>query len=118
DAALDAGVERALFIGTDKAVNPSTSIGATKVCAEKLFVESNAYSRVSGTRFSSVRYSNVVGSRGRVFPIFLRQAIVGLLDGRYLRTTRSPARTSATRCRPTSSGTSFGRPDVTDAVLP
>lgn len=47
--------------------------GATKLCAEKLFVQSNSYSGFQGTRFSCVRYGNVVGSRGSVIPLFLEQ---------------------------------------------
>jgi UDP-N-acetylglucosamine 4,6-dehydratase len=88
DAALDAGVSRALFIGTDKAVNPTNLYGATKLCAEKLFVESNAYSGTTGTRFSCTRYGNVVGSRGSVITLFLAQRDTGritLTDPRMTR---------------------------------
>src|SRR5438552_1482625 len=63
DAALDAGVKKVIALSTDKAVNPANLYGATKLCAEKLFVHSNAYSGAKGTRFSCVRYGNVVGSR-------------------------------------------------------
>jgi UDP-N-acetylglucosamine 4,6-dehydratase len=73
DAAIDCGVKRALLISTDKAVNPVNLYGATKLCAEKLFVNGNAYSGVGGTRFSAVRYGNVVGSRGSVIPLFVQQ---------------------------------------------
>jgi UDP-N-acetylglucosamine 4,6-dehydratase len=73
DAALDAGVERVLALSTDKAVNPVNLYGATKLCAEKLFVQSNAYAGGMNTRFSCVRYGNVVGSRGSVVPVFLKQ---------------------------------------------
>jgi FlaA1/EpsC-like NDP-sugar epimerase len=62
-----------VFIGTDKAVSPTNLYGATKLCGEKLFVESNAYSGASGTRFSCTRYGNVVGSRGSVIPLFKQQ---------------------------------------------
>jgi UDP-N-acetylglucosamine 4,6-dehydratase/5-epimerase len=88
DAAIDAGVERAMFIGTDKAVNPANLYGATKLCAEKLWVESNAYSAGRGTRFGCVRYGNVVGSRGSVIPLFLKQREQGrvtLTDPRMTR---------------------------------
>jgi len=51
--------------------------GATKLCAEKLFVQSNAYAGAEGTRFSCVRYGNVVGSRGSVVPIFKQQRETG-----------------------------------------
>jgi len=73
DAALDAGVERVLALSTDKAVNPVNLYGATKLSAEKLMVQSNAYAGGTATRFSCVRYGNVVGSRGSVVPIFIKQ---------------------------------------------
>ncbi len=73
DAAIDAGVQRVIALSTDKAVNPINLYGATKLCAEKLFVQSNSYSGLGGTAFSSVRYGNVVGSRGSVVPKFLKQ---------------------------------------------
>ncbi len=73
DAALDAGVGRVLALSTDKAVNPVNLYGATKLAAEKLFVQSNAYAGGRATRFACVRYGNVVGSRGSVVPVFLKQ---------------------------------------------
>lgn len=73
DAALDAGVKRVLALSTDKAVNPVNLYGATKLAAEKLFVQSNAYAGGKATRFACVRYGNVVGSRGSVVPVFLKQ---------------------------------------------
>ncbi|MDZ4158800.1 MAG: UDP-N-acetylglucosamine 4,6-dehydratase (inverting) [Anaerolineaceae bacterium] len=73
DAALDTGVTRVMALSTDKAVNPVNLYGATKLSAEKLFVQSNAYAAGSDTRFSCVRYGNVVGSRGSVVPVFLKQ---------------------------------------------
>ncbi len=73
DAALDAGIERVVALSTDKAVNPINLYGATKLAAEKLFIQSNSYAGGRKTRFSCVRYGNVVGSRGSVVPFFLRQ---------------------------------------------
>lgn len=73
DAALDTGVKKIIALSTDKAVNPVNLYGATKLCAEKLFVQSNSYGAAQGTWFSCVRYGNVVGSRGSVVPIFERQ---------------------------------------------
>ena len=73
DAAIDAGVRRILALSTDKAVNPINLYGATKLCAEKMFVQANAYAGAKETRFSCARYGNVVGSRGSVIPIFLEQ---------------------------------------------
>ncbi|MHB8132820.1 MAG: UDP-N-acetylglucosamine 4,6-dehydratase (inverting) [Anaerolineaceae bacterium] len=77
DAALDAGVEKVIALSTDKAVNPVNLYGATKLAAEKLFVQSNSYAGGRKTRFSCVRYGNVVGSRGSVVPVFLRQRDAG-----------------------------------------
>jgi UDP-N-acetylglucosamine 4,6-dehydratase len=73
DAAIDQGVRRILALSTDKAVNPINLYGATKLCAEKVFVQANAYAGAKNTRFSCARYGNVVGSRGSVIPIFLEQ---------------------------------------------
>ena len=73
DAAIDQGVRRILALSTDKAVNPINLYGATKLCAEKVFVQANAYAGARNTRFSCARYGNVVGSRGSVIPVFLEQ---------------------------------------------
>ena len=88
EAALDAGVEKVLALSTDKAVNPVNLYGATKLAAEKLFVQSNAYAGGLATRFSCVRYGNVVGSRGSVVPIFLQQRNNGRLTVTDQRMTR------------------------------
>ena len=88
DAALDAGVEKVLALSTDKAVNPINLYGATKLAAEKLMVQSNAYAGGMTTRFSCVRYGNVVGSRGSVVPLFIQQRETGevtLTDDRMSR---------------------------------
>jgi UDP-N-acetylglucosamine 4,6-dehydratase len=73
EAALDAGVKKVMALSTDKAVNPVNLYGATKLAAEKLTVQSNAYAAGKATRYSCVRYGNVVGSRGSVVPVFLKQ---------------------------------------------
>jgi len=77
DAAIDQGVEKVIALSTDKAVNPINLYGATKLCAEKLFIQGNSYSGKGGTKFSCVRYGNVVGSRGSVIPVFLEQRKTG-----------------------------------------
>ncbi len=79
EAALDAKVKKVLALSTDKAVNPINLYGATKLAAEKLLVQSNSYAGGKATRFSCVRYGNVVGSRGSVVPIFLQQKLSGKL---------------------------------------
>lgn len=79
NAAIDAGVKRVIALSTDKAVNPVNLYGATKLCAEKLFVQSNAYSGEGGTLFSCVRYGNVMGSRGSVVPVFRAQSRTGTI---------------------------------------
>lgn len=70
DAAIDCNVEKVIALSTDKAVNPVNLYGATKLCSDKLFVHANRYSGPHPTRFSVVRYGNVVGSRGSVIPFF------------------------------------------------
>jgi len=73
DAGLDGKVKKILALSTDKAVNPVNLYGATKLVAEKLFIQANAYSGTGPTRFGCVRYGNVVGSRGSVIPLFFEQ---------------------------------------------
>jgi UDP-N-acetylglucosamine 4,6-dehydratase len=70
EAALDKNVEKVIALSTDKACNPINLYGATKLCSDKLFIAANAYSGTEGTKFSVVRYGNVVGSRGSVIPFF------------------------------------------------
>lgn len=70
DAALDCGVKKVVALSTDKAVNPINLYGGTKLVSDKLFIAANAYSGISGTVFSVVRYGNVAGSRGSVIPFF------------------------------------------------
>ena len=79
DAAIDNGVSKVLALSTDKAVNPVNLYGATKMCAEKLFVQGNAYSGAGGTHFSCARYGNVIASRGSVIPIFQQQRETGVI---------------------------------------
>jgi UDP-N-acetylglucosamine 4,6-dehydratase len=79
EAAMDMGVKKVMGLSTDKAVTPVNLYGTTKLAAEKLFVQSNAYAAGTSTRFSCVRYGNVVGSRGSVVPIFLQQRQNGRL---------------------------------------
>ena len=88
DAALDAKVDRVVALSTDKAVNPINLYGATKLAAEKLFVQSNSYAGGKTTRFSCVRYGNVVGSRGSVVPLFIRQRKKGVVTVTDERMTR------------------------------
>jgi UDP-N-acetylglucosamine 4,6-dehydratase len=88
DAAIDCGVDRVLAISTDKAVNPINLYGATKLCAEKLFVQGNAYSGEGRKRFSCARYGNVVASRGSVVPLFLQQRANGSITVTDRRMTR------------------------------
>ncbi len=88
EAALETAVSKVLALSTDKAVSPVNLYGATKLAAEKLTVQSNAYSGERPTRFSCVRYGNVIGSRGSVVPIFLRQRQNGKLNITDKRMTR------------------------------
>lgn len=79
DAALAAGVRYVLALSTDKAVNPINLYGATKLCSDKIFIAGNSYSGRRSTRFSVVRYGNVIGSRGSVVPYFLKQRATGVI---------------------------------------
>ena len=88
EAAMSCGVQKVLAISTDKAVNPINLYGATKLCAEKLFVQSNSYSGENATKFSCARYGNVVGSRGSVIPVFIQQRELGRITVTDERMTR------------------------------
>lgn len=79
DAAIDCNVKQVIALSTDKAANPINLYGATKLCSDKLFIAGNNYSGPHGTRFSVVRYGNVVGSRGSVVPFFLKMRPTGTL---------------------------------------
>jgi len=79
DAAIDNGVDRVMAISTDKAVHPVNLYGATKMTAEKLFIQGNSYSGRTKTKFSCVRYGNVIGSRGSVIPLFIEQRKTGTI---------------------------------------
>ncbi len=78
-AAIENDVPHTIAISTDKAVNPVNLYGATKLCAEKIMTQGNTYSGDSPARFATVRYGNVVGSRGSVIPLFKKQAADGEL---------------------------------------
>lgn len=79
DASIDNEIAKVMFLSSDKAVNPVSLYGATKLCAEKLFVQSNSYVGQKRTRISVVRYGNVIGSRGSVVPTFKAQKEKGFL---------------------------------------
>jgi UDP-N-acetylglucosamine 4,6-dehydratase (inverting) len=79
DACIDKKVKRVIALSTDKASNPINLYGATKLAADKLFVAANAYAGAHGTRFSVVRYGNVMGSRGSVIPFFMKLKETGEL---------------------------------------
>ena len=71
DASLDQGVKKVIALSTDKASSPINLYGATKLASDKLFIAANNYSGKNKTKFSVVRYGNVMGSRGSVIPFFL-----------------------------------------------
>jgi UDP-N-acetylglucosamine 4,6-dehydratase len=79
DACIDSGIKRVVALSTDKASNPINLYGATKLASDKLFVAGNAYAGTHETRFSVVRYGNVMGSRGSVIPYFMSLATSGKL---------------------------------------
>jgi UDP-N-acetylglucosamine 4,6-dehydratase len=88
EAAMACGVERVLALSTDKAVSPANLYGATKLCMEKLLIAANAYAGDRTTRFSIVRYGNVMGSAGSVIPLFRAQQKRGQLTITDARMTR------------------------------
>ncbi len=88
EAAMANGVERVIALSTDKAVSPANLYGATKLCMEKLLTAANAYSGDRATRFSLVRYGNVMGSAGSVIPLFRNQMKQGKLTITDARMTR------------------------------
>jgi UDP-N-acetylglucosamine 4,6-dehydratase len=88
DAAIDNGVSKVLALSTDKAVSPVNLYGATKLVAEKMFVQGNAYTGGGQTGMSCVRYGNVVGSRGSVIPLFSEQRKSGKITITDSRMTR------------------------------
>ena len=79
DACIDQGVKRVVALSTDKASSPSNLYGATKLTSDKLFIAGNSYSGGKETKFSVVRYGNVMGSRGSVIPFFQSLAKTGKL---------------------------------------
>ena len=88
DAAIDKGVKGVVALSTDKASSPINLYGASKLASDKLFVAGNAYAGEHGTRFSVVRYGNVMGSRGSVIPFFMSIAGAGVLPITDSRMTR------------------------------
>lgn len=88
EASIDRGVKRVVALSTDKAANPINLYGATKLCSDKLFVAGNSYAGKRDTRFSVVRYGNVIGSRGSVVPFFKKirdTGIIPITDSRMTR---------------------------------
>ena len=77
DVAMDAEVEKVIFTSSDKAVSPTNVMGATKLLAERLITSANYYKGARKTVFSSVRFGNVLGSRGSVIPLFKKQIAKG-----------------------------------------
>lgn len=88
DACLDKGVKGCVALSTDKASSPINLYGATKLCSDKLFIAGGSYTGGKETRFSVVRYGNVMGSRGSVIPFFMEQAENGVLTITDKRMTR------------------------------
>ncbi len=76
-SALDADVERVVFTSSDKAVNPTNVMGASKMMGERLIAAANEIRGTRRTRFAAVRFGNVIGSRGSVVPIFASQILKG-----------------------------------------
>ena len=79
NVAADRSVKKVIALSTDKAANPINLYGATKLCSDKLFIAANAFVSGDESRFSVVRYGNVIGSRGSVIPFFLEKKKEGVL---------------------------------------
>ena len=79
EACLETKVKKVIALSTDKAVAPANLYGATKLCSEKLFLSANNILGKRNLSFSVVRYGNVMGSRGSVIPVFLKQKEKGIL---------------------------------------
>lgn len=88
DVSVDLRIKKVVALSTDKAANPINLYGATKLCSDKLFIAGNSYAGSKTTRFSVVRYGNVVGSRGSVIPLFLKLKGSGVLPVTDARMTR------------------------------
>jgi UDP-N-acetylglucosamine 4,6-dehydratase len=88
DAAIDRRVKKVIALSTDKAANPVNLYGATKLCSDKLFIAGNNYTGPHETRFSVVRYGNVLGSRGSVVPFFQEARKSGRVPVTDVRMTR------------------------------
>ena len=88
NAAIDREVKKVIALSTDKAANPINLYGATKLCSDKLFISGNSYSGWHGSRFSVVRYGNVIGSRGSVIPFFKKMKETGTIPITDSRMTR------------------------------
>jgi UDP-N-acetylglucosamine 4,6-dehydratase/5-epimerase len=88
DSCIDKGVSKVVALSSDKAANPINLYGATKLCSDKLFISGNSYATHGKTRFSVVRYGNVIGSRGSVIPLFLemkKSGRISITDDRMTR---------------------------------
>ncbi len=79
NVSIDQGVKKVIALSTDKAANPVNLYGATKLCSDKLFIGGNSYSGGRVSRFSVVRYGNVIGSRGSVVPFFKKMRETGVI---------------------------------------
>jgi len=88
DACIDKGVKRVVALSTDKASSPINLYGATKLASDKVFVAGNSYAGGHDTRFTVVRYGNVMGSRGSVIPFFMSIKDKGVLPITDARMTR------------------------------
>jgi FlaA1/EpsC-like NDP-sugar epimerase len=94
NSALSCGVERVIFMSSDKAVNPTSVMGTTKLMGERLITAANNLDSNSKTIFASIRFGNIIGSRGSVLPVFAQQIMNGeditLTDERMTRFVMAP----------------------------
>ena len=88
NSAIENGVSNVIALSTDKAANPANLYGATKLCSDKLMIAGNILDSGSKTKFSVVRYGNVLGSRGSVIPFFIKKSSEGYIPITDIRMTR------------------------------
>lgn len=88
NSAIENGVSNVIALSTDKAANPANLYGATKLCSDKLMIAGNILDSGSKTKFSVVRYGNVLGSRGSVIPFFIKKSSEGYIPVTDIRMTR------------------------------
>ena len=117
EASLDSNVSKVVALSTDKAASPINLYGATKLCSDKLFVAANNIKGSKNIKFSVVRYGNVIGSRGSVIPLFLKEVKKG--DGLTLNLSmrnKEMIEKLAFLCGEFSAGNAYALPQIVELI--